>query len=206
VSLRHAVEGEVIDTPEKFTMHGTEAGKGIPCPGCGLVLPSSEGPTHAYLGSSASCWALFGELSAREFGDPAYFGVHQLSVDTYAVQHPGVPERRSIQSVGLHLMTLSLFLEGGAEASKGPALHQRIMANRPAFPWLEPPAMSGRMTVADVLEARDAPEHHRLVREWAQDVWQAWAPHHPVVRDWVEQSLAHPWKQTTRGLPRRRRS
>ena len=78
-------------------------------------------------------WALFRELLAREFGDPGYFAFHQLSVDTYAAQHPGRRERRSIQSVGLHLMTLFLLLEGGADISEGPALHKRIMANRPVF-------------------------------------------------------------------------
>jgi hypothetical protein len=159
------------------------------CPGCGVVLPASDGPTHEYFGSSPACWALFGELLAREFSDPAYFAVHQLSVDTYAVQHPGGPERRSIQSVGLHLMTLCLFLEGGADISEGPALHKCIMANRPAFEWLEPPRLSGGMTVADVLEARDAREHSRLVRGWARDVWHAWAPHYDVVRRWIDQSI-----------------
>lgn len=127
---------------------------------------------------------------AREFGNPAYFGVHQLTVDTYAVQHPGSPDRRSIQSVGLHLMTLGLFLHGDADVSAGPALHKRIMANRPDFHWLAPPPMSGRKTIADALEARSAREHEKLVREWARDVWEAWAPHHRMVREWVEQSLA----------------
>jgi uncharacterized protein DUF5946 len=136
-----------------------------------------------------ACWALFGELLAREFGDPGYFAVPQLSVDTYAAQHPGWRERRSIQSLGLHLMTLSLFLEGGADISEGPALVKRIMANRPVFEWLGPPRLSGGMTVADVLEARDAREHSRLVHAWARDVWDAWAPHHNVVRRWIEQSI-----------------
>jgi hypothetical protein len=43
---------------------------------------------------------VYGEMLAREYGDPAYFRVHQLTVDTYAVQHPGPRERRAIQSVG----------------------------------------------------------------------------------------------------------
>jgi hypothetical protein len=158
------------------------------CPGCGLVLPTSDGPTHPYLGSSASCWALFGELLAREFGDPAYFLPHQLTVDVYAVQHPGMPERRSIQSVGLHLMTLCLFLERGADVAQGPKLHKRIMSNPPMFDWLQPPPLSG-MTVADVLEARDPQQHRALVERWAEHVWSAWAPHHHVVRDWIQQSL-----------------
>ena len=158
------------------------------CPGCGLVLPEAAPSSHPYIGASGACWGLYGELLAREYSNAAYYGVHQLTVDTYAVQHPGVPERRSIQSVALHLMTLYLFLEKGTKISDGPKLHQR-MAHRHSYYWLDPPSFSGRMNVADVLEARTAAEHHELARAWARDVWDAWAPHHSVVRAWVEQSL-----------------
>lgn len=173
------------------TQSTVDVGGSKSCTGCGLVLPISDGPVHAYIGSSAACWALFGELLAREFNDPEYFGAHQLTVDTYAVQHPGVPERRSIQSVGLHLMTLCLVFEHGADPSHGPELHKRLV-NRPAFHWLEPPRVPGRMTVADVLTAGDPQEHTELVRAWARDVWDAWAAHHPVVRGWINQSLVYP--------------
>jgi uncharacterized protein DUF5946 len=54
---------------------------------------------HPYIGAAAACWALFGELSARRSEEPA--SIARLATDTYAVQHPGVPERRAIQSVGL---------------------------------------------------------------------------------------------------------
>ena len=99
---------------------------------------------------------MYGEVLAREYGDPAYFRIHQLTVDTYAVQHPGTPERRSIQSVALHLITLGLVLERGADPSAGPRLHRRL-ASRPAFHWLEPPRPIGRITVADVRRA-DSPQ------------------------------------------------
>ena len=55
------------------------------CPGCRLVLPAQDGTTHPYIGSSTACWALFGDVLAREFQDPAYFRLYQLTVDTYAV-------------------------------------------------------------------------------------------------------------------------
>ena len=92
------------------------------CPGCRLLLPEGEGATHPYIGSSPACWALFGDILAREYSDPAYFRRHQLTVDTYAVQHPGRPERRSVQSVALHLVTLCLILEDGADPGDGPTL------------------------------------------------------------------------------------
>ena len=43
------------------------------CPGCGALLPVENGPTHPYMRSSPACWARYGEVLAREFGDPAYF-------------------------------------------------------------------------------------------------------------------------------------
>ena len=63
-----------------------------PCPGCGLVAGPAEGPTHAYIGASPGCWARYGELLAAGVPPPA---PGQLAVDAYAVQHPGVAERRA---------------------------------------------------------------------------------------------------------------
>src|SRR5918992_2105890 len=100
------------------------------CPGCGLWLERVDGPKHPYLGASASCLALYGEVLAREYSDPALLSIHQLTVDAYAVQHPGVPDRRTRQSVALHLLTLCLFLERGADPRHGPALHKRLVGNR----------------------------------------------------------------------------
>jgi hypothetical protein len=160
------------------------------CPGCGLVLPPREGTTHPYLGASAGCWALYGEILAREYGDPAYSRLHQLTADTYAVQHPGAPERRSIQSVALHLMTLCLFLEDGVDPRRGPALHKRFVRERARFGWLEPPRPNGRITVADVHRAASPAEHERAVETWARDVWAAWSGHHGTVRGWIDASFA----------------
>jgi hypothetical protein len=51
------------------------------------------------------------ELLAREFSMPSYARFHSLTVDAYTVQHPGVPDRRSIQSVAVHSMSLCLVIE-----------------------------------------------------------------------------------------------
>ena len=61
--------------------------------------------------SSPSCWAAYGEVLAREYNDPAFMAAHRLTVDAYAVQHPGRPSPQSIQSVALHLISLCLVLE-----------------------------------------------------------------------------------------------
>lgn len=158
------------------------------CPGCGVDLPRKDGAVHPYIGSSAECWSRFGALLALEFEDQAWFRCHQVTVDSYAAQHPGKPERRSIQSVALHLMTLGMVLERDLDPSDAPQLHKQ-MAHRPEFTWLEPPPMEGRLTVLDVLGAKDADEHERRVRAWGRDVWEAWSSHHDTVWEWVETSL-----------------
>ena len=159
------------------------------CPGCGVDLPAANSPTHAYMGASPACWARYGELLAREYENPALFAaVHQLTVDAYAVQHPGVPERRTIQSVALHLSTLCLVLERGADPSKGPKLHELIV-ERPIWHWLAPPEPNGTLTVLDVLSTRSPGEHEAAVRAWAEDIWRAWASHHATVRCWLDQSI-----------------
>ena len=147
-----------------------------------------DGPTHPYLGASASCWALYGEVLAREYADPRLFVGNQVTVDTYAVQHPGVPERRSVQSVAIHLMTLALWLERGADPRAGSPLHAR-MASRAEYSWLEPPEPNGRLTVAHVHAAKTVDEHREAVRAWAVDVWEAWSPHHATVRAWLSRAL-----------------
>ena len=83
------------------------------CPDCGALTPDVDGPTHPYVGASVGCWAMYGEVLAKEYGEYRYPSVHRLTVDAYSVQHPGTPSRRSIQSVAVHLVSLYLVLERG---------------------------------------------------------------------------------------------
>lgn len=155
------------------------------CMGCGGQFPKIDGPVHRYMESSPGCWAAFGEVLAREYSDPTYFEVHRLSVDTYAVQHPGSPSRQSIQSVGLHLIRLSLFLEHGLLNENANAVMINAGKYKHSFIWLEPPDSLGLLTVADVVNARTVDEHKVSVRAWAQCAWEAWLPHHETVRTWL---------------------
>src|SRR3954469_23922077 len=91
----------------------------VPCMGCGGFFPDMEGPGHRYMESSPGCWAAYGEVLAREYGNPApHAQTHRLGVDAYAVQHPGQPLPQSIQSVAVHLIRLCLLLECGLEMSR----------------------------------------------------------------------------------------
>ena len=154
-----------------------------PCPGCGLVVGPADGPTHPYIGGSPGCWALLHELTMI---GPGAGVAGQLAVDTYAVQHPGAPERRAIQSVCLHLISLCAALERDWPADRAPSLLQAAVRN-PTW-WhpfdLTPPL--GSITVADVLVHKD-PQHRGVAtRAWADDLWSLYGPHHSEIRGWLD--------------------
>lgn len=86
-------------------------------------------------------------------------------------------------------MTLALFIEDGIDVRQGPRLHQRMVANLPELWELSAPNTDVGMTVDDVLNARDAEEHRRLVLDWATRLWAAWAPHHTTIRTWTNRAL-----------------
>jgi CTP:molybdopterin cytidylyltransferase MocA len=159
------------------------------CPGCGArYLPHAVDETHPYLDASPACWAAFGELLAREFGDVTFGRVHRHSVDVYAVQHPGTDDRRERRSVALHLIGLCHWLDHGIESVRLTAITQRLANDDRSWPWLTPP-LGYPMTVGDVLVARDGPEHVRLVTRWAETTWEAWAAHHETIRTWAAAAI-----------------
>lgn len=157
----------------------------VPCIGCGGLFPDVEGSTHRYMESSAGCWAAYGEVLAREYSDPVYFEIHRLTVDAYAVQHPGQPSPQSIKSVGYHLVRLCLLLERDLEMERANEAMLIITKTKEHFTWLTPPPSLGSITVADVCKANTIEQHKQLVRLWAAAVWGAWFPHHPVIHSWL---------------------
>jgi Family of unknown function (DUF5946) len=157
------------------------------CPGCGLVLPLHGGPTHAYVGASPACWSLYGQLPTA-FGMTAVSDkVRRLAQDAFAVQHPGRPQKRSVQSVAVHAMGLCVLLErGGEERRVKPVLGRRPTRRAPALHWLEPPRPNGTLTVRNTLAADGAETYAMAVEAWAADVWAAWEPHHNTIRRWLD--------------------
>lgn len=158
------------------------------CPGCGVAFPKRNGPVHSYMESSPACWAAYGEVLAREYTESALLATHRLSVDAYAVQHPGRPSRQGIQSVGVHLIRLCLFLEHGLTPEQANEAMLTAGKIKHTFCWLEPPASLGAITVRDVLQTNGIAAHAAMVRHWAQSAWEAWTPHHEIVREWLVRS------------------
>ena len=151
------------------------------CPDCKVALPPVRGGGHAYLGASPSCWALYGQVLAREYASPELMRVHRLTVDAYAAQHPGQPERRSIQSVWIHLSSLYLALDRGVSHDFARRVISSLTALREPLAWLEPPESLGNVTVIQAYEATDPVEHRAVIRQWAESVWAAWKPHRQTI-------------------------
>jgi hypothetical protein len=158
----------------------------VPCFSCGALAPGIEGPSHKYMLSSPGCWAIYGEILARDYSDFNYPPVHRLVVDAYAVQHPGKPMRQAIQSVVVHLIGLYLSLEKGMGAKQVTQAIGRATRFSDQFLWLAPPGNLGSITVADVVKTKTLEEYDRLGRAWARSAWEAWAGHHAQIRKWAQ--------------------
>lgn len=150
------------------------------------MLAMSDGPTHPYIGASPACWAVYCEILDREYGEFAYPPVHRLTVDAYAAQHPGVPSRRSIQSVATHLIGLFLIFERRLGDGATTRAMRHALSNADRFEWLEPPSFERSLRITDVCGAATLAEHTARVEVWARSVWDAWEAHHGVVRCWAE--------------------
>jgi hypothetical protein len=159
----------------------------IPCIGCGALVPDIDGPAFRYPESgSPGCWAIYTEILARQYQGFDDATSHKLSVDAYAVQHPGRRTPQTVQSVNVHLISLSLFLERGYDSARSnQMMDQAIRRFKGQFSWLEPPASRGALTVLDVVWAGDAEDHQPRVRRWAESAWEAWSPHHAAIHAWV---------------------
>jgi hypothetical protein len=160
------------------------------CSGCGLVLPTQRGPTHAYVGASPECWRLYGQLTGLSWGATVGLPLARLVVDTYRVQHPGEPQLRAVQSVAVHLMGLCMVLERGEEPAVVETRQPKPVRRTLDLHWLDPPRPNGTLTIRGPLHAQGALEHAASVEAWARNVWAAWQPHHETVRGWLDGSLA----------------
>lgn len=130
--------------------------------------------------SSPACWAAFGEVLAREYSNPDLMDIHRLTVDTWAVQHPGDGSRRAIQSVGMHLCRIRLQLEQGYRGLQANDAMQRLGLFKAELPEL-PPRARYQMTVADMRDAVEPDEHKAQVLRWARATWDDWADQHGFV-------------------------
>ncbi|MBN1898895.1 MAG: hypothetical protein JW827_08970 [Spirochaetes bacterium] len=159
----------------------------IHCIGCHAEVPDINEPAHEYIGASPGCWAIYTSILKKQYGEYGYPELeHRLTVDTYAVQHPGKPSKKSIQSVAVHLISLYYILEKDFTGKMSIKTIQQALHNKDKYTWLEPPDPIGKTTILDVEKAKDLKEHKIIVKEWAIDVWKAWSAHHDIIKKWAD--------------------
>jgi len=155
------------------------------CPGCGAMLAAADGPVHAYMTSSPGCFARFNALLAAEYQSAALRGVNRLTVDAWAVQHPGsAGDGRAVRSVGLHLARLMLQLENPRPPRETNAVMLDFARHKATLRPLVPPSAFA-ITAADVAPFAGTSLHEAKVRGWAAAAWRDWSAAHAYIRDWV---------------------
>jgi hypothetical protein len=158
------------------------------CPGCGAALSPSDWPVDPRRNASSSCWERYTAVLAREAEHMPVLGhLHQLTVDTYAAQHPG-PGVPAI-SVPFALIGLLLALEEGWSGVAVRAAHGYLAERDGDWPVFGPPASRGLVTAADVAAARGPEQHAALVGRWAAVTWDAWREERDHVRAWAAEVL-----------------
>jgi hypothetical protein len=153
-------------------------------------VPDEDGPVHRYMTASPGCWRIYTELGAR--GMPAT-PRSPLTVDAYAVTHPGVPGPQSTPSVWIHLLALCFVFERDWPGDQAIRL-RRVGADAfDRWAWLDRPDSMGEVTVVDVNRAvagGDGATTAKLAEAWIDAAWGAWSAHHPAVRSRADELVA----------------
>ncbi len=149
------------------------------CVGCGADVADIEYPVHGDMRTSPGCWALFCDVLGREFSNRAYWPVHQLTVNAYALQH-------AASNPALHLLALCLRFEHGYLDDRILPVMRRAVKEKSSLPFVEAPAASSKLTVLSVYAAKTAEEHIASVERWAKAVWASYGDSHDVVRRFAQ--------------------
>ena len=142
--------------------------------------------TGNYYNTSDECWELYTEVLGNEYSNAYLAGqVHQITVDTYAVQHAGGPHPD--KSLDIHLYGLYLAMEKGIRSPYIPPLLQQLATTIKVWPHYEPPTEKVALTVFDVAFTDSTEDYIRVVREWGKAVWDTWSDHHAE----IERVISH---------------
>lgn len=147
------------------------------CQDCGAVVTQGK----------VGCLKMFEEILAKEFSDYRYGKIHRLTVDAYALQHPDA-YMRSGKSFAAHLTGMCAALEYEDTVALNQAVQKWLSKNPKIDKPAQLPKDRGKLTIAYIHSACDADEHTRRVREWAQDVWDAWSEHHNLARQLIREA------------------
>ena len=140
------------------------------------------------MNGTAGCRALFEELTARDFSDYRFFGIHRLMVDAYALQHPD-EYCASAKSLMAHLGSLCCAMERGGDQIVYQAL-QKSLNGKATLEKLALPDFRGELTIEHVHGISELGAYKQAVEQWGRCVWAAYADLHELGREWLQKALA----------------
>jgi hypothetical protein len=169
---------------------GAAAVATVVCVGCHGVVPDIDFAIHRYMTAAPGCWRAYTELLGGGLPPSPAAG---LTVDAYAVTHPGVPGPQSTPSVWIHLLTLCFVLERRWPVDQASRIRRLGADSYQGWPWLTPPESMGDVSAIDVfaaLTSGDGAAALSLTRRWVDGAWAAWSAHHPAVRSRADALVA----------------
>lgn len=161
----------------------------ITCPGCRLRMPVNRSAAYTgYYNCSAECWSVYSDVLGVEFVSAVVFAqVHQMTVDSYALQHAGGPHPD--KSVGIHLAGLHATFERNVPQSQIPKFLQRLAETIEVWPHYPAPGSTGPLNIMAIALSGSEQEHMERVRKWARFVWHGWSDHHAHIARLVQEQL-----------------
>lgn len=158
------------------------------CPGCGVRLLVSDAFPDDRFNASPECWQLYGEMTAYTLTRGYEAFIHQVAIDAYAAQHFG----KNVRPIGnfFPLITLYLVCEKGYTGRQAQHMHGLLARRSKTWPTFTPPHDVGAVTIADVMRAHPGEPRDAIIHQWAQSVWEAWAPEHERVKSLFERVMA----------------
>ena len=160
--------------------------KTVMCPGCGLILPSTEEQFDERYHASSACRELYDQLSAYTLSLPDASFPHQFAVDTYAAQHAGT----NLKPITLTFALVGLYLacEHNYTGRQVQRAHMLLAKTPKQWPPFRLPDAKATLSVRDVL---NAPEQQRIdmLQQWEQSVWRTWEAEQAKVANLVQERL-----------------
>lgn len=160
------------------------------CPGCGSCLAVNQNARYdGYFNVSPECWLIFTDVIGVEFGNAVLFGqVHQLTVDTYAVQHVG--GNHPDKSMAIHLVGLYLVLERNIKPTQATTLIKGLADVVKSWPHFTPPDNKASMTINDVTPVGSMDSHILSIHKWGREVWDIWSSHQLAIEKFASNHLS----------------
>ncbi|WP_052569278.1 DUF5946 family protein [Ktedonobacter racemifer] len=131
----------------------------VMCPGCGLILPSTEEQLDERDHASSACRQVYDQLSAYTLSLQDVDFPHQFAVDTYAAQHAGT----NLKPITLTFALVGLYLacEHNYTGRQVQRAHMLLAKTPKQWPSFRLPDTKATLSVLDVLNAPERETKNR---------------------------------------------